>query len=136
MTAHEQPAAATAPDGRPARRIEVAPCAARVRVELGGEAVADSARTLLLREASYPPVHYFPREDVRMDLLVRTGHTTRCPYKGVASYWTVEAGGRAAENAVWSYEHPIPGMAGIAGYLAFYRDRMDGWSEEENPRQD
>ena len=136
MTAHEPPAAAPAPDGRPARRIEVAPCAARVRVELGGEAVADSARTLLLHEAGHPPVHYFPREDVRMDLLVRTGHTTRCPYKGVASYWTVEAGGRAAENAVWSYEHPIPGMAGIAGYLAFYRDRMDGWSEEENPRQD
>ena len=136
MTAHEPPAAAAAPDGRPARRIEVAPCAARVRVELGGESVADSARTLLLHEASHPPVHYFPREDVRMDLLVRTGHTTRCPYKGVASYWTVEAGGRAAENAVWSYEHPIPGMAGIAGYLAFYRDRMDGWSEEENLRQD
>ena len=136
MAAHEQPAAAPAPGGHPARRIDVEPCAARVRVELGGEAVADSTRTLLLREERYPPVHYFPREDVRMALLVPTGHTTRCPYKGVASYWNVEAGGRAAENAVWSYERPIPGMAGIAGYLAFYREHMDGWSEEEDTRQD
>ena len=137
MATHEQPNTGSAPVGPPPpRRIDVEPCAARVRVELGGEAVADSARTLLLREEGCPPVHYFPREDVRMDLLVRTGRTTRCPYKGVASYWTVEAGGRAAGNAVWSYERPIPGMAAIAGRLAFYRDRMDGWSEEENPGQD
>ena len=66
-----------------------------------------------------------------MDLLTRTAHSTHCPYKGEASYWTVEAAGRTAENAVWSYEHPIPEMAGIAGYVAFYRDRMDGWSEED-----
>jgi len=99
-----------------------------VRVEFGGEVVADSTRALVMREADYPPVHYFPRDDVRMDLLTRTGHATRCPYKGDASYWTVEAGGRAAENAVWSYEAPIPG---IAGYLAFYRERMDAWSEDD-----
>lgn len=104
-----------------------------MRVELGGEVVADSTRTLVMREADYLPVHYFPRDDVRMDLLTRTEHATRCPYKGNASYWTVEAGGRTAENAVWSYEDPIPGMTGIAGYLAFYRDRMDGWSEEDTP---
>ena len=66
-----------------------------------------------------------------MDLLTRTDHATRCPYKGDASYWTIEAGGRTAENAVWSYERPIPGMAAIARYLAFYRDRMDGWTEED-----
>ena len=82
MATHEQPAAATAPDRHPPRRIDVDPCPARVRVELGGEVVADSTRTLVMREADYPPVHYFPREDVRMDLLTRTEHATRCPYKG------------------------------------------------------
>ena len=131
MATHEQPMAAPAPGNHPPRRIDVEPCTARVRVEFGGEVVADSARALLLHEASYPPVHYFPRDDVRMDLLTRTAHTTRCPYKGAASYWTVEAGGRVAENAVWSYEDPIPGMSTIAGYLAFYRDRVDAWSEED-----
>ena len=133
MATHEQPMAAPAPGSHPPRRIDVEPCAARVRVEFGGEVVAESRRTLLLHEASYPPVHYFPRDDVRMDLLVRTGHTTHCPYKGDATYWSLEAGGRTAENAVWSYEDPIPGMGGIAGYLAFYRDRMDAWSEEDLP---
>ena len=131
MATHEQSAATSVPGSHPPRRIDVEPCAARVRIEFGGEVVADSTRTLLMREADYPPVHYFPREDVRMDLLAGTEHATRCPYKGDASYWTLEAGGRTAENAVWSYERPIPGMAGIAGYLAFYRDRMDAWSEDD-----
>ena len=131
MAAHEQSTTGSAPGSHPPRRIDVEPCAARVRVELGGEVVADSTRALVMREASYPPVHYFPREDVRMELLTRTGHATRCPYKGDASYWSVEAGGRTAENAVWSYERPIPGMTAIAGHLAFYRDRMDAWSEED-----
>ena len=108
MATHEHSATAAASGSHPARRIDVEPCAARVRVELGGEVVADSARTLLLYEESYPPVHYFPRDDVRMDLLTPTAHATRCPYKGGASYWTVEAGERTAENAVWSYEDPIP----------------------------
>ena len=134
MATREQPASPSVSDGHPARRIDVEPGAGRVRVEFGGEVVADSARTLVLREENCPAVHYFPREDVRMDLLARTGHATRCPYKGAASYWTVEAGGRAAENAVWSYEDPIPAMSGISGHLAFYRDRMDGWSEEEEAR--
>jgi len=120
-----------ASESHPARRIDLEPCRARVRVEFGGEVVADSVHALLLHEANYPPVHYFPRDDVRMDLLRRTEHATRCPYKGDASYWTLEAGGRTEENAVWSYEDPIPGMTGIAGYLAFYRDRMDGWTEEK-----
>ena len=131
MAAREQSDAAVVPRSHPARRIDVNSCPARVRVEFGGEAVADSTRVLVMREADYAPVHYFPREDVRMNLLVRTGHATHCPYKGDASYWTVEAGGRTAENAVWSYERPIPAMADIAGYLAFYRDRMDAWSEED-----
>ena len=130
MATREQPISALTSGSHPARRIDVEPCAARVKVELGGEVVADSARALLLREGDYPPVHYFPRDDVRMDLLRRTDHATHCPYKGDASYWTIEAGGRAAKNAVWSYEQPIAAMTGIAGYLAFYRDRMDGWSEE------
>ena len=108
MATREQSVSAVESRSHPARRIDVDPCPARVRVELGGEVVADSTRALVMREADYPPVHYFPRDDVRMDLLIRTEHATRCPYKGDASYWTLKAGGRTAENAVWSYEDPIP----------------------------
>ncbi|MGO9080082.1 MAG: DUF427 domain-containing protein [Streptosporangiaceae bacterium] len=52
------------------------------------------------------PVYYFPRADVRFDLLEPTGHHTRCPFKGEASYYTVTAGGQRAENAVWAYPQP------------------------------
>ena len=105
--------------------ITIAPNPKRVRVTLGGKVVADTTRALTLREASLPPVHYIPREDADMALLTRTEHVTHCPYKGNASYFTVSATGRTAENAVWSYEQPFPAMAEIAERLAFYPERMD-----------
>src|SRR4051812_31407339 len=77
----------------PDHPITIAPNPKRVRVTLGGQVVAETARALVLREASYPPVQYIPREDAQMALLSRTAHRTHCPYKGDASYYTVEAGG-------------------------------------------
>ncbi len=103
------------------------PAEARVRVLFGGEEIADSTRTLVFHETRLPPVYYFPREDVRMDLLRPTAHLTHCPFKGNASYWSIEAGGRVAENAVWSYEDPYEVATDISGYLAFYSDKMDAW---------
>jgi len=64
-----------------------------------------------------------------MRLLHKTAHHTVCPYKGEASYFSITAGGRTAENAVWSYEQPYPAMAEIAGQLAFYPDRVDAIEE-------
>jgi uncharacterized protein (DUF427 family) len=102
---------------------------ARVRVTLGGTVIADSARAVRLQEAAYPPVFYIPREDANMALLTRTTLSTHCPYKGDASYYTIEAGGRTAKDAVWSYETPFPAMAEIAGHLAFYPNRVDAIEE-------
>src|SRR3712207_1066545 len=78
-----------------------------VRVMLGGETIADSKRVKLLHETGHLPVYYFPIEDVRMDLLEESDHTTYCPFKGGASYWSVRVGDKVAENAVWSYPEPI-----------------------------
>ncbi|MCB4825209.1 DUF427 domain-containing protein [Roseicella aerolata] len=114
----------------PDHPISITPNPKRVRVTLGGEVVAESTRSLTLREASYPPVHYIPREDAALPMLHRTAHRTHCPYKGDASYYSIEAGGRRAENAVWSYEAPFPAVAAIAGHLAFYSDRVDRIEEE------
>jgi uncharacterized protein (DUF427 family) len=97
----------------------------RVRVRFAGHIVADTTRALTLKEASYPPVEYIPRADVNMGLLERTAHTSRCPYKGDASYYSIKADGRVAENAIWTYEHPFAGVAEIAGYVAFYPNRVD-----------
>ena len=97
----------------------------RVRVLLGGKVVADTSNALTLREASLPPVQYIPRADADMTLFRKTAHSTHCPYKGDASYYSIEADARTAENAAWSYEIPFPAMAAIAGYLAFYPNRVD-----------
>jgi uncharacterized protein (DUF427 family) len=102
----------------------------RVRVMFGGETVADSRRVKLMHEAGLLPVYYFPKEDVSMDLLEESDHTTHCPFKGDASYWSVRAGDSVVENAVWAYPEPLEN-APLAGYLAFYWRKMDHWYEED-----
>ena len=113
----------------PDHPITVTPNPNRVRVTFAGRLLADTTRALTLKEASLPAVQYIPCEDVDMTLLHRTEHTTRCPYKGDASYFTVSIGDRTAKNAVWCYEQPFPAVAAIAGRLAFYPDRIDGIEE-------
>jgi len=105
--------------------IRIEPNPHRVRVRLGGKTVVDTTHALTLFEASYPGVQYVPREDADMSLLARTGHHTHCPYKGDASYYSVKADGKVVENAVWTYETPFPGVVQIAGYLAFYPNKVE-----------
>jgi uncharacterized protein (DUF427 family) len=97
----------------------------RIVVKAGGKVIADTRAAITLREASYPPVYYIPRDDVAMSQLVRTEHKTHCPYKGDASYYSIPAGGDRAKNAVWSYENPYPAVTQIKDHLAFYPDRVD-----------
>jgi uncharacterized protein (DUF427 family) len=103
----------------------------RIRARLAGETVVDSRRSKLLHEHGKLPLHYFPRDEVRLDLLEATDHSTHCPWKGDASYWSVRVGDRLAENAAWSYPRPLPDAPPLAGYLAFYWDAMDEWLEED-----
>ncbi len=109
----------------PDYRVELDPSTTRVRVTFGGEVVADSDRTLVVRETKHEPVVYFPREDVRFDLLEPTSHTTFCPFKGEASYWTLRVGDRVEENVIWSYDDPFDEVAGLKDYVSFYADRVD-----------
>jgi adenylate cyclase len=114
-----------------AYRVIVEPCGKRVQVAYAGEMIADSTDALVLHETRLPPVYYFPREDVRMDLLQRTEHRTHCPFKGNASYWSIAAGNQVAENVVWSYENPLEDAQQIRGYLAFSWDAMEAWHEDD-----
>ncbi|MBV9453774.1 MAG: DUF427 domain-containing protein [Rubrobacter sp.] len=102
----------------------------RVRVVFNGETVADSQQIKLLHETGHLPIYYFPEEDVRMDLLEKSDHTTHCPFKGDASYWSVKVGDKVAENAVWSYPEPIDSAPPLSGLVAFYSNKMDEWYEE------
>ena len=93
----------------------------RIRVMLGGFIVAETTQALTLQEATLPAVQYIPREDVQMDLLDSTDHHTHCPYKGDASYFTVNGGGLVRENAAWSYENSVSrgrGHQGACGLLS------------------
>lgn len=115
------------PPGLPRRdayemRFEANP--RRVRVEFNGTWVADSTRVLVLHETRCPPMYYFPKEDVQLDYLEKTAHTTHCPFKGNASYWTLKVGDVLAENAVWSYEEPYDDAKPVKEYLSFYANRV------------
>ncbi|MBV8767614.1 MAG: DUF427 domain-containing protein [Hyphomicrobiales bacterium] len=105
--------------------ITVRPAKGRAKVSFKGAVIVDSSRALDLDEASHTLVKYFPREDADMSLLRRTSHSTHCPYKGDASYFSIVVDGQVSENAVWTYENPLPGVAAIKDHLAFYPKRVD-----------
>jgi uncharacterized protein (DUF427 family) len=106
-------------------RIDILPTSRHVRVELNGVVLADSPRALVLFETGLVPRWYLPKVDVRMDLLVATDKVSQCPYKGQAEYWSAHIGDELEENVVWSYRTPLPESERIAGYVAFYDERVD-----------
>ena len=114
-------------------QITITPADRHIEVRLGGELLAASDRAVLLEETGLPGRYYFPREDVRTDLLRPTDTHTTCPFKGQASYWSAEAGGAVHEDIVWSYEDPIPQAEGITGLMCFYNDRVDLTVGGEHP---
>ena len=109
----------------PEHPISIEANPSRVVVTVGGQVIADTREALTLRETSYPAVQYIPRQDVNMSALSRSEHTTFCPYKGDASYYSIPAGGDRSINAVWTYETPFAAMKQIKEYVAFYPDRVD-----------
>ena len=115
----------------PDYEIELEPVPARVRVELGGETVAESDIAYVMYELGHKPVYYFNRDHVNMDLLTLSDHHTHCPYKGDAGYFNVTAGGGTVENAVWFYDKPYEEMRTLRGLLGFYFDRFDAWYEND-----
>ena len=111
----------------PDHSVVVTPFKGRVVIEANGVVLADTEHALLLKEASYPPVYYVPRADAQMANLVPTDHHTTCPFKGEASYFSIQGG---AENAVWSYEHPYDEVLSIREHLAFYPNRVSSITAE------
>ena len=111
---------------KPEHRVDLYPDSRRVRVTFGGKVIADSKQTLRCEETGHGPVFYIPAKDMALDLMEKTAHTTYCPFKGTASYWTIKAGRAAtSENAIWGYETPYDETARLAGHYAFYGTRVD-----------
>ena len=115
----------------PAHKLLMQEFPRRVRATFGGETVFDTTRAELLHETGLLPQVYVPQDDIRADLLRPTDHHTYCPFKGTASYWSVTAGGQAAENAIWYYPDPNSESRWLQGYAGFYWDAMDEWYDED-----
>jgi uncharacterized protein (DUF427 family) len=109
----------------PHKRVDALPSSRHVRVEIDGTVVADTRRPVLLFETSLPTRYYIPSEDVRLDLLTPTDHSTGCPYKGTARYWSWRGEEDVPPNIVWSYPEPLPAVAAIKDRLAFFNEAVD-----------
>ena len=106
--------------------ITIEPTQGRVVVRVGDQVVADSRQALTLREATYPAVQYIPMADVDQSVLHRTDTSTYCPFKGDASYYSVQTpGGGVVDDVIWTYEKPYAAVAEIGDHVAFYPDRAE-----------
>ena len=114
-------------------RLKVTTHPKRMRAIFNGKTIADSAHVLVMRETNYPPVYYFPRDDVAMNHLQPVEHLTHCPFKGDARYWSLNVEDRLAQNAAWSYPEPYDEAAVVKDHIAFYWDEIDAWLEDGEP---
>jgi uncharacterized protein (DUF427 family) len=121
----------------PYTRIDILASSRHVRVELDGVTLAETDRPTILFETGLPPRYYLPPADVRTELLRPSPRHTGCPYKGTASYWSVEVNGRRHDDLVWTYRTPLPESHKIAGLVCFYDERIDLYLDgelQERPR--
>jgi uncharacterized protein (DUF427 family) len=109
----------------PQHPITVEPAPGRVTVQVAGTPVADTSSALALQEANYPVVYYVPLADVRSEVLKPSDHTTYCPYKGDASYYSLATPNGEVADAAWYYAEPYAAVAEIAGHVAFYANKVD-----------
>ncbi len=108
-----------------AKRVDVRRSERHVRIGRAGVVIADSRRPRALFETGLPTRWYLPLDDVNQALLVPSDTLTRCPYKGTASYWSVQIGERLHPDLAWTYREPLPECPGIAGMAAFFDERVD-----------
>lgn len=105
--------------------ITIRPAEGQWVIRAGGAVLGESEAALELTEGTYPPVIYFPQTDIAMAFLEKSPTTSTCPHKGMASYYSIVAQNGTIKDAVWSYETPLAEVAAIAGYLAFYPNKVN-----------
>lgn len=104
-----------------AHHIRIEAGVAHVRVTRDGVVLAETDRPVLLHEGSLPTRYYLHPDDVCLDLLRPSEAASHCPFKGAATYWSMED----ASDIAWTYREPIPGAEQIAGLICFYNEKVD-----------
>jgi uncharacterized protein (DUF427 family) len=100
--------------------LVIAPSSAPVLVTHDGVVLAETTHAIVLREGSLPPRYYIAPDDIRMELLTPTQTASHCPFKGDATYWSIDG----VPDVAWSYATPIEGAEAIAGLIAFYNEKV------------
>ena len=109
----------------PFRRVDCLPSSRRVEIVVEGEKVADSRKGVFLFETGHPTRYYLPISDTRLELLSPSRYISRCPYKGIASYYHLTVNGKRHENMVWYYSEPVHESARIKGLVCFFNELVD-----------
>ncbi|MBV8195856.1 MAG: DUF427 domain-containing protein [Candidatus Dormibacteraeota bacterium] len=121
----------------PYTRIDILASSRHVRIELDSISIAETRQPRILFETHLMPRYYMPLSDVRLDLLRPSERVTHCPYKGAATYWSVDTGTRLHPDIVWMYRSPLAESQKIAGLASFYDERCDLFFDglkQERPR--
>src|SRR5688572_31730504 len=113
------PTIASAWPSHPGYRIDLLPCPYRARAWAGDVLLAETSRALRVEETDHIPRLYFPLADIRLDRFDASSHHTVCPFKGEADYWRLDG-----DDVLWTYRTPFPEVAGLAGFAAFYHERI------------
>ena len=121
----------------PYKRVDILASSRHVRIEVDGVTIAESSQPRILFETGLPSRDYIPLTDVRMDLLLPSATESHCPYKGTASYWSVDTGQAIHEDIVWMYRAPLPESQKVAGLACLYNEKVDLYLDgelQERPR--
>jgi uncharacterized protein (DUF427 family) len=121
----------------PYSRVDILASSRHVRVVVNGVTVAESRQPRILFETGLPPRYYLPLTDLRMDLLRPSEKESQCPYKGTATYWSLDVDGNVLDDFVWTYRSPFPESQKIAGLACFYNEKVDLYVDgqlQERPR--
>jgi len=115
----------------PYTRIDILQSSRNIRVEVDGVTVAESDRARFLFETGLPVRYYLPKTDVHFEYLTPTETATSCPYKGTARYWSIDTKGDTHEDVVWGYDTPLRESQEVAGFVAFYNEKLDIYVDGE-----
>jgi uncharacterized protein (DUF427 family) len=115
----------------PHKRVDTLASSRHVQIMIAGEVIADTHKPHLLFETHLPTRYYIPQTDVRMQYLHETSHTSQCPYKGKARYWSAQVGDQTLKNVAWSYPDPIPENPKIKDLISFYNEKVDIYVDGE-----